>query len=282
VDETAGNRDFPKTLTLDEPGIDDEMSFPTYVRVNGPAIDGRDDLVQNDTAFEIDKRITTSLEMQINGGYTVLNGPARNSRHGWDDLSLTAKYVLLDHPATETILTFAALHVFGRTGALQAGADPGGSTTPILYVGQGLGATRLPDWARAFAVTTGFSYTMPDRARAGTSERAVPYMQAGGSLQYAFSYLAPALAKAGLPTFATHMVGIIELTYDATMRANTDANPRHGLAAPGLIYAGGGYQLAAEALLPITRASGRGVGFIAQLNMSFEKLGLGAIARPLW
>jgi hypothetical protein len=52
--------------------------------------------------------------------------------------------------------------------------------------------------------------------------------------------------------------------------------------APGLIYAGNGYQLAAEALLPLTRESGTGVGAIAQLNLSFSTLGLGSIAKPLF
>ncbi len=62
-------------------------------------------------------------------------------------------------------------------------------------------------------------------------------------------------------TFAARLIPIVELTYSAPTSDGGDA--RQGYVAPGLIYVGDGYQLAAEALLPLTRASGTGVGVIA-------------------
>jgi hypothetical protein len=58
--------------------------------------------------------------------------------------------------------------------------------------------------------------------------------------------------------------------------------PAHGTLAPGLIYAGEGYQVAVEALVPLTRASGTHVGAIAQLNISLSMFGVAALTRPVF
>jgi hypothetical protein len=281
-DDSASGRDFPKTLTLDEPGIDDELSFPTFSRVPDAVDDGAASFTQADTAFEIDKRITTSLEVQLNGGYTVLSGRTVPDRHGWDDVQFTTKYVLLDRPQTETVFTVGLVHEFGRSGAVQAGASPDGATIPTLYLGQGMGSADVPDVLRALAVTGTLGFSVPDRAHDGAAEQAVPTLQPSASVQYSFRYVAAALARAGLPAETANLVAVSEFTYGLPIAHARDAAPRRGFAAPGLFYTGEGYQLAAEALLPLTRASGRGTGVIAQLNLSFARLGLGGIAGPLW
>ncbi len=275
-DEAAGGRDFPKTLTLDEPGIDDELSFPTFSRVPGAAAP------QTDTGFEIDKRITTSLEVQLNGGYSRLSGSAVPDRQGFDNMQFTTKYVLLDRPGTETIFTIGMVHEFGRSGAVQAGAAQAGTTTPTIYAGQGLGSADVPDVLRALALTGTLGFSVPDRAHDGPAQQAVPMLQPSASVQYSFRYVAAGLARAGLPAATANLVAVTELTYAVPTAHADNAASRKGFVGPGLFYAGGGYQLAAEALLPLNRASGRGAGFIAQLNVSFARLGLGAIAGPLW
>ncbi len=279
-DDVAG-RDFPKTLILDEPGIDDEISFPTFSRLPVTADAAGATATQTDTAFEIDKRITTSLEVQLNGGYSVLGSRTVPDRQGWDNIQFTTKYVLLDRPMTETILTIGLVHEFGRTGRVHAGADPAGTTTPTLYIGQGMGSANLPDALRAFAVTGTFGVAVPDRAHDGSAQQAVPAAQLNTSLQYSFRYVAAELARAGLPGQTANLVAVTELTYGLPT-THSGAALRRVLAAPGMFYAGQGYQIAGEALLPLTRASGRGVGAIAQLNLSFARLGLGHSAGPLW
>jgi hypothetical protein len=161
------------------------------------------------------------------------------------------------------------------------GAETVGSTEPILYFGQGFGAAPLPDCLRPFALTGGLGYVWPDRTRQGV-QKAVRSLQIGTSVQYSLGYLSAAIARARLPRAAERMVAIVEITYADPVGADAAHDARQGFAAPGLIYAAEGYQLAAEAVLPLTRASGRGVGVIAQLNVSFARLGLRKLATDLW
>ena len=52
--------------------------------------------------------------------------------------------------------------------------------------------------------------------------------------------------------------------------------------APGVNYAGEGWELGLEALLPATRAAGSGVGVIAQFHLSLDYLFPESIGRPLF
>jgi len=267
---TSSGRDFPKTLTLDEPGIDDEMSLPTASRIRQGAG------AQTALAFEIDKRITERLDVQVNGGWQ-----SDAAADGWQDFELTTKYVALSRPATETLLTVGITRLLGHSGALRIGAAPVSGTVPTLYLGQGFGATALPAALRPFAITATLGYLVPDRPRAaGVS---LPQqLQLGASVQYSLGTLAPLIGAAGWPDVAARLIPIVEFTYNAPTTDSAGSDARQGYLAPGVIYAGDGYQLAAEALLPLTQASGNGVGVIAQLNVSFRILELGRLARPLF
>ena len=54
------------------------------------------------------------------------------------------------------------------------------------------------------------------------------------------------------------------------------------LIAPGVSYAGTGWELAVEALLPATRATGRGVGVTVQFHLSLDFVFADTIGRPLF
>ncbi len=279
-DDAAAGRDFPKTLTLDEPGIDDEISFPTVTRTDDPLLDGRMAAASDDVAFEIDKRLTEQLDLQLTGGWRSVDGPEGVSHDGWDNATLTSKYVLLDQAATESIVTAGIIREFGRSGAAGVGADNVSSTLPILYFGQGFGATGWPAPLRALAITGGLGLQIPDRAHGAGGMGTSPAIVLQGSLQYSLKYLAAPIEAAGLPRRLERFLFITEIA--SSLPANHGGQDREAVAAPGLIYAGSGYQLAVEALLPLTRASGRGVGGTAQLNISFRRLGLAALAGTLW
>ncbi|GAN78294.1 hypothetical protein Asru_0729_03 [Acidisphaera rubrifaciens HS-AP3] len=288
-DPDAG-REFPKTLILDEPGIDDEISLPTLSRIGYGAAPGAPGYVQNGVAFEVDKTITERIDLQLTGGYLDLAGGDGRRRDGWDDLALTSKYVVVQAPESETIVTLGLTRSFGGTGAARVGAERSGSTAPTLYVGQGLGTAPVAAAWRPFAVTGTLAYEVPDDTHAGAGARFPQTLQIAGSVQYSLHYLAPWIvpwaARAGLAdwvgTGLTRLIPIVEASYAVPTTDATGSDARQGLIAPGLIYAGEGYQLAVEALVPLTRASGTSVGVIAQLNLSFRAIGLGALARPLF
>lgn len=288
-DPDAG-REFPKTLVLDEPGIDDEISLPTLSRIRYGATAAGPAYMQNTVAFEVDKTITDRIDLQLTGGYLDLAGGGGVRRDGWDDFALTSKYVLVQAPATETIVTVGLTRSFGGTGAARVGAARSGSTAPTVYAGQGFGTAPVPAALRPFAVTGTVAYEVPDDTHAGAGVRFPQTLQIAGSVQYSLHYLAPFIApwvaRAGLPEgvgdAVARLIPIVEASYVIPTTDATGSDARQGYVAPGLIYAGEGYQLAVEALVPLTRASGTSVGAIAQLNLSFRAIGLGALGRPVF
>src|SRR5580698_2279466 len=71
----AGNRVFPVTLTMDDPGVSDEASIPTFSWQRGNTDDGSpvDAYSWN---FEYDKTITKDFGLGLNWGYNL------NAVHG--------------------------------------------------------------------------------------------------------------------------------------------------------------------------------------------------------
>ncbi|MGB8181022.1 MAG: hypothetical protein WCF13_01500, partial [Stellaceae bacterium] len=79
----CGNRVFPATLTMDDPGVGDELSLPTIQDLPIPASGGNAAGHSIDYGFEWDKTITRDLGVAINGDYFTQHGGAQ-SLHGWD------------------------------------------------------------------------------------------------------------------------------------------------------------------------------------------------------
>ena len=79
----CGNRVFPATLTLDDPGVADELSLPTiqYTPISGGGS-------VTSYGFEWDKTITPSIGFGIQGGYVVQHLAGANAQ-GWDNLAAT-------------------------------------------------------------------------------------------------------------------------------------------------------------------------------------------------
>jgi hypothetical protein len=67
--EIVGNRFFPATLGIDDPGVNDELSFPTVDSFKT----GDDPPVrQHDVSGEFSKRITEDFAISIGSTYTFL------------------------------------------------------------------------------------------------------------------------------------------------------------------------------------------------------------------
>ena len=61
----AGDRVFPVTLTIDDPGVADEVSLPTFARFTNA-----DGSIETDYSFEFDKRITEDFGVSISNTWT--------------------------------------------------------------------------------------------------------------------------------------------------------------------------------------------------------------------
>ncbi len=257
-------REFPKTLIFDEPGIDDEISLPTLIAMPR-ASRGHD----TDLDFELDKRLTDWLSLQVNTGYTSATR-AGGTAQGWQDTDVTLKLVVLAEPARERLVSLSLTRELGGSGAQRIGAAPGSATTAAINFGQGWAPLTGAALLRPVAVTGSFGYQLPDRVGATAARQAV----LSASLQYSLDVLMAGGGAGRLPPMLRPFIPVVECVVTEPSGA-----PSLGTLAPGLIYAGAGFQLAAEALLPLTRATGLHAGFIAQLNLSLTTFGWPALAR---
>src|SRR3954447_7189935 len=68
--EIVGNRFFPATLTIDDPGVNDELAFPT---VDAFKTGDVPPIRQRDVSGEISKRITEDFAIALGSTYTFLS-----------------------------------------------------------------------------------------------------------------------------------------------------------------------------------------------------------------
>src|SRR3954462_8606656 len=68
--EIVGNRFFPATLTIDDPGVNDELSLPTVDSFKTGDIPP---VRQRDVSGEFSKRITEDFAVSFGSTYSFLN-----------------------------------------------------------------------------------------------------------------------------------------------------------------------------------------------------------------
>jgi hypothetical protein len=192
---------------------------------------------------------------------------------------------------------------WGRTGNASVGAEKFHTVTPTLWVGKGMGD--LPSsfgFARAFALTGQVGYAIPTWRRTVTvtsidldtgdveldEERHRHFLEYGGSIQFSMPYLKANVVDLGLPDVFNRMVPLVEARFRTPIAnniqmANTwDENNRTtGTVNPGIIYVADKFQIGAEAMIPINRASGKGVGWVAQLHFYLDDIFPTTIGRPI-
>jgi hypothetical protein len=274
----AGNRFFPATLTVDDPGVADELSLPTYSSFKTADDPSAREL---DAAAEFSKRLTSRLGVSVGQVWTRVKAPGAAAIQGFQDLDTTVKYQFLTSAPHEAILAAAVSYEWGGSGSDRLGVDHHSTVTPTLYFGKGAGD--LPDglaWGRPFALTGAVGYAVPTRLHDGpnANPRVMTY---GFVLEYSLPYLSAHVKDYGLPDFVNQLTPVVEGAF-RTPVANTPDHHTTGTINPGLIWAGPHYQVAAEATLPINRESGRGTGFIVQVHFFLDDLFPRSIGKPIW
>ncbi len=278
----AGARVFPVTLTIDDPGVADEASIPTFSFQRQPNDPDTGHGYQYNLAAEFDKRITEHLghrhQRRLHGADgSSATRRARGSRTSTSPL----KYQAWVNGPHEAIVSLGVIREFGRTGTAHTGADQYGSTTPTVYFGKGFGDLPVPA-LRPFAITGTIGYTIADkklkaidggtRTSAPTARAASPALAAqqfntgnsnrwvgGLSLQYSLPYLRSQVRDLGLPGFVNRLTPLVEVAYSSPASAPSNLGTQV-VVAPGVIYGGDSFQVGVEALIPANRASGRFVG----------------------
>ena len=137
-----GDRFFPPTIQTDDPFATDELNLPTISIFNNPAGDDGPKTREIDITSEFDKEIFPGFALGINAGYTVLQPQGGPQASGWDNISFSAKYQLLQVPAHEFIFSVGAEFEWGGSGRFSL-VNNYSTVSPNIYFGKGFGD--LPD-----------------------------------------------------------------------------------------------------------------------------------------
>jgi hypothetical protein len=279
----CGNRVFPATLVMDDPGVSDELSLPTITYLPIPAVNGNPGGHSVDYGFEIDKNITQDLGIAINDDYFIQHGVGGPNLKGWDNLTLALKDKFLCIEPLELMMSMGVIHEFGGTGSSllrNAGVIAStGSTAPTWYVGKGLGDYPIGMF-RPFGLTGELGYQISDTPSVSPNQ-----WNYAASLQYSMPYLAQHVKALDVPDFINHLVPLVEVSM-----SSPDRGPTTGTIAPGVIYLGNSFQVGVEALIPANHATRQlqGTGVLVQFHLFVDDLmydtpiGRPLIDRNLW
>lgn len=256
----AGDRLFPSTLTVEDTQNDDEVSLPTVFGLrrgaNGDNRAGHD----LDITGEFSRSLTTNLSALVGTGWRRRN-LGSGTRTGWDNLDIGLKYVTVLNEPHELLVSTALIYEIGARGV---GSEAFDTVQPIVSFGKGFGD--LPhelDWLRPVAITGAGGFTLPT----GSGPKTFRY---GLTLQYSLVYLDQHVGGVAVPGWASSLIPLVEFAaetpFGRTYESRTTATVN-----PGIAWIGGDdWQLTAEAVLPLNRATGRGVGFVAQLHIFLD------------
>ncbi len=292
----AGARIFPVTLTLDDPGVADEATFPQLTYQRSGADDGPGPTQGFDSGFEYDKRVTQDFGFAINDDVSFNDTEHDKARIGWGDVVVTAKYQVFISAPHELIVSLGIIREFGHTGTSHTGADEYGNTAPTLYFGKGFGD--IPnDTLRPFAVTGELSYAISDKelkelyqpppAASGVAMIGAQFnngyansWSGGLSLQYSIPYLVSQIRDFQAPSFFKHLVPLVELAWSSPAASPGNA-PTQFTIAPGFIWINRAYQVGVEALIPGNKATGANVGAIVQFHLFLDDLLPKSLGAPI-
>src|ERR1700693_4916221 len=294
--EIVGNRFFPATIGIDDPGVNVEMSLPTadsFKTGDVPPVP------QRDVSTELYKRFTEDFSVSFGGTYTFLSptDPTAPGANGFQNFDTTFKYRVFRDPVHEFVMSVGVSIEWGGTGAENVGAETFNHHSPNLYFGRGLGD--LPDtlsWIRPVAITGQVGYSIPERNFTTTfgidpdtgnqtvdTEFHPRVLNWGGTIQYSMPYLKSAVVDLGLPDFVNHLIPLVEATLQTPVSNSfTSGTLTTGTVNPGFIWVGNTFQVAVEALIPINRQSGTNVGVIAQLHLYLDDIDPHGIGKPIF
>jgi hypothetical protein len=251
---------------------------------------------QLDISGEFSKRITEDFAVSFAPTWTHLyapGGPNMTGATGFKNNEATFKYRVFKNDEHEFVMSVGLNIEWGGSGAQDVGAERFTVYTPTLYFGKGLGD--LPasmGWARPFAITGQVGYAIPGSSSAlavdpDTGDIGTEFnprvLVWGGSLQYSLPYLKSAVVDLGLPDFVNHLIPIVEASLQRpASNTSSSCTVTTGTINPGVIWGGKYFQLDTEAMIPVNRQSGTGVGAIGQLHLFLDDIFPNSIGRPIF
>ncbi|NPT37382.1 hypothetical protein [Paraburkholderia xenovorans] len=260
----AGNRIFPSTMAVDDPGVGDEANLQ-FGHQRAPGDNGDQSI--NTFDFEYDKLITPRLAVSVDGTYALQNNPRAR---GFDNFGVGLKYLLYVNDAHEFMTSIGVDAELGGTGS-RAIADNFSTISPTVYAGKGMGD--LPDslaYLRPLAIT---GEAGPALTTGAGQPNAFNY---GFTVQYSLPYLQQHVRDVGLPQPFANLIPLVEIPLSRSQGQTT------GTVNPGFIWINRYGQFGVEAQVPINRASGSHVGILVQAHIFFDDVAPATIGKPLF
>lgn len=260
----AGNRVFPSTMAVDDPGVGDEANLEYgHQRVPG---DSGDQSI-NTFDFEYDKLITPRLAVSVNGSYVMQNNP---KARGFDNFGVGLKYLLYVNDDHEFMTSIGVNAELGGTGS-RAVSDNFSTISPTIFAGKGMGD--LPAslaYLRPIAIT---GEAGPALTTGAAQANAFNY---GFTVQYSLPYLQQHVHDIGLPQPLANVIPLVEVPLSRSQGQTT------GTVNPGFIWINRYGQFGVEAQIPINHASGSHVGILVQAHIFFDDVAPTTIGKPLF
>ncbi|CAE6943383.1 hypothetical protein [Paraburkholderia domus] len=260
----AGDRVFPSTMAVDDPGVGDEANLQ-YGHQRVPGDNGDQSI--NTFDFEYDKLITPRLAVSVDGTYTMQNNP---TARGFDNFGVGLKYLLYVNDEHEFMTSVGVNAELGGTGS-RAIASNFSTISPTIYAGKGLGD--LPAslaYLRPIAIT---GEAGPALTTGAGQPNAFNY---GFTVQYSLPYLQQHVHDIGLPQPLANVIPLVEIPLSRSQGQTT------GTVNPGFIWINRYGQFGVEAQLPINRASGSHVGILVQAHVFFDDVAPTTIGKPFF
>jgi hypothetical protein len=133
------------------------------------------------------------------------------------------------------------------------------------------------------AVTGQVGYQIPTMSFDVGQGAYIPQVLAyGGSLQYSMPYLKSQVKDLGLPDFINHLIPLVEAQFSTPVANNLgNSSVTTGTINPGVIWVGSYFQVGLEAVIPVNRDSGTGVGFLGQIHLYLDDIFPKSYGQPL-
>ncbi len=296
----VGNRVFPATLDIDDPGVNDESALPTFAYIANP-----DNSNEYDFIFEWQKTITKDLSFSIGDALKHITNTVKpdgtiGTLNGWGNIETQLKYQLYTNAEHEFIVSTAINAEWGHTGNVGSGlADPFTSLTAKGFIGKGFGDVET-EWLKPIAVTGEVDYTWSthpidfaglDQFNNPIFNQTPTVLTYGATLQYSLLYMNSYVHE--VPEFFRQLVPDIEIAVSTPVSNIGPSVPLSvpgthettGTWGPGLYYFGRlgpfSFELGGVAAIPINHASGKHVGALAILDLFFDDMFPDSLGKPL-
>jgi hypothetical protein len=282
----VGNRVFPATLTIDDPGVNDELVLPAFAYLAAANPDGTLGPISYNFAWEYDKTITPDLVLAIGNSFTWQKNP---QAEGWSNLETEAKYVFYQNPEHEFIIAGAESVDWGNTGSPQNSSlpsDPFSTVTSKIFVGKGLGDVAV-DWLRPFAVTGEMDFSIPTLSINSDQSLNPTVLTYGATLQYSLLYENSFVHE--LPDFFNKLIPSFEGIFSTPVSNIGPPMPGEfspyettGVVGPSVYWIGQYFEVGVMAQVPINEASGKHVGALAIVDFFLDDIAPDSIGKPLF